>query len=403
MRIYFICFCFSPLIENSFRCYCKSGQLDEAYLRFLWMHRKIEPQGRGVNLENVEVNSIVATMTRLLVMYRSRSAEERKYVVPARLPLYGCPREPTPDILTGITIRMQCSFGQVYPPPGIVGRLLAWSTDRVVTYGDCWQHGAFFSYKFQGKEFKVFLYESENNRRREDGRLIKTFAALTVGVQGSPEQAPGVLRELKALVGELVRDQAHGYPGLGHLIHFRETEEIDTSDVLAELRAVVERQTTASGRLHTVLGRQEAVAERQEAIVERQEAVVLQLEETVKELGDIVRALLEQDLLAATEAQSEFPRLMILKPEQANRTIESENLDQFRYNTWNRWITAWEKFGIRDPGFHQVFRLQFLCEYDLSEVPCGPDGNGYPIKKLANWVKRCIPLLQVRIDSGNIS
>lgn len=116
------------LVVNMSRIYCKSGQLDRVYLRYIWMHRRIQPQLRVVHINDGEFESVVATMTRLPVMYKSTDAD--KLVVPARLPQYGDQRVLAPENIAEIVVRMPCSFGQVYPPPGIVGRFLAWSTGR---------------------------------------------------------------------------------------------------------------------------------------------------------------------------------------------------------------------------------------------------------------------------------
>ena len=64
---------------------------------------------------------------------------------------------------------------------------------------------------------------------------------------------------------------------------------------------------------------------------------------------------------------------------------------------WDRWRKAWESLSLPDVGLHCKFRLRFLCEHSLEEVPCGPNGLGYPIKQLKDWVKQCVPLMKVSI------
>lgn len=39
--------------------------------------------------------------------------------------------------------------------------------------------------------------------------------------------------------------------------------------------------------------------------------------------------------------------------------------------------------------------LHFLCPFDLSEVPCGVDGQGYRFRETRGWVKKLSPVLQV--------
>lgn len=49
--------------------------------------------------------------------------------------------------------------------------------------------------------------------------------------------------------------------------------------------------------------------------------------------------------------------------------------------------------------FRSVFvvdlSLHFLCPSDMSRVPCGVSGNGYPLRKTRGWVKKISPALQV--------
>lgn len=182
------------------------------------MHRKLGPT---VVLSDPEFESIVSTVVRLLVMYRSRGKDN--LVVAPRLPEYGDRRVLDPDKIDEIVVKMECSFCQVYPPPGIIGRFLTWSTKQVHAHDECWQHGAFFRYNYDQGQYKVFLYESEDEERRED-QTVK-FVGLTLGVQGSPAQAPKVLSALRASLEQLVADSAFGYPGLKFLTPFGEAAE----------------------------------------------------------------------------------------------------------------------------------------------------------------------------------
>ncbi|CAM9330189.1 unnamed protein product [Laminaria digitata] len=57
--------------------------------------------------------------------------------------------------------------------------------------------------------------------------------------------------------------------------------------------------------------------------------------------------------------------------------------------TWDRWIKALTE--------GRKFRMIFICEHDMTEVKCGPGGDGYLIEDLAGWVKACLPVLQVSL------
>ena len=152
-------------------------------------------------------------MARLLVMYGSHDPD--KLVVPARLPEYGPESVMSPDNIAEIVVTMQCSFGQVYPPPGIVGRFLAWSTKQVHRYEECWQHGAFFWYKYDRGQYRVLLFESKDEEIRE-GKAVR-IAGLTFCVQAPPAMAPTVLTALRASLQHLVADEAYGSVSYTHL------------------------------------------------------------------------------------------------------------------------------------------------------------------------------------------
>ncbi|CAM9984147.1 unnamed protein product [Ectocarpus fasciculatus] len=371
--------------------YCKSGRLNRAYLRFLWMHRKTEAPGTAVRLTNPEFQTIVSTMIRLFVMYTARDADD--LVVPARLPEYGDQRVLAADTISDIVMTMQCSFGHVYPPPGIVGRFLAWSAQHVAAYEKCWQHGAFFSYKYQYARYDVFLYESCFEEPHVDG-TVSMFAGLTLGIQGPPPAAAEILAELKASLENLVSDSAFAYPGLAGLMYFRPAKKIKSSQLLG-LRAVVDNLGNAADRVEVAAGRAEVAAG-------RSEVAAGSLEETARKLGGIVNQLLEQELFGASDEHSrEYPRLVLVRPEL--ETKDGGTHERIQHAGWDRWMK-----NLNDVGFHHKFRLHFLCEHDLSEVPCGPDGRGFPIDHLKDWVKQCLPLMQaslwmLRVAVGTVS
>lgn len=307
-----------------------------------------------MDLTGSEFGSIISTMARLLVMYRARGGGH--FVVPARLPEYGDQGVLDPDNIVEIVVVMKCSFGQVYPPPGIVGRFLAWLT-QVDDYGECWQHGAFVSYKYH----KVFWFESEDDEPHEDGTESK-FAGLTLGVQGLRPQALPILKELKASLKQLVSDSAYGYPGLASLMSFGEPVETKSNELLA-LRSLLDN---IGGRL----------------------------EKIERNLDGVANQLVEQVMFAASakRRESPYPRLVILVPD----AEECGTQGRIQRVGWDRWMEAWKRLD-ESVGLHQEFRLRFLCEYNLTEVPCGPDGRGYLVKKPKDWVKKCVSLMQVSV------
>ena len=353
------------------RAYLKSGYLDKAYLRFLWIHRKIQgAQTSAVILSAPEFESIVSTMARLLVMYGSHDPD--KLVVPARLPEYGPESVMSPDNIAEIAVTMQCSFGQVYPPPGIVGRFLAWSTKQVHRYEECWQHGAFLWYNYGRGQYRVLLFESIDEEIRE-GKAVR-IAGLMFCVQAPPAMAPTVLTALRASLQHLVADEAYGYPGLKCSMSFEDPAEVK-STLLRDLRALLDN-------------RDDLVK-----AVDRLGKTVDRLEVTASKLSGVANQLVQQELLAASAERKEYPypRLVILVPDGE----AYGNNERIQRVGWDRWRKAWESLSLPDVGLHHKFRLRFLCEHSLEEIPCGPDGLGYPIEQLKDWVKRCVPLMKV--------
>lgn len=51
---------------------------------------------------------------------------------------------------------------------------------------------------------------------------------------------------------------------------------------------------------------------------------------------------------------------------------------------------------------NKKMRLCFLCPFDFREVPCGLDGQGYPFVENREWVKKLLPVLQVRESPHNV-
>lgn len=229
-------------------------------------------------------------------------------------------------------------------------------------YGECWQRGAFVSFN----DHNVFLFESEDDGPHEDGTKSK-FAGLTLGVQGRRPEARAILRRLEASLKQLVSDSALGYPGHASLMPFEEPVETKSNELLA-LCSVVDIIDDKLGKIE-------------------------------RKLHGVASQLVEQVMLAAsaTRENCPYPRLVILVPDEE----ECGTQGRIQRMGWDKWTEAWKRLD-KSVGLHQEFRLRFFCEYDLTEVPCGPDGRGYLIKKPMDWVKECIPLMQVGV-SGNLT
>lgn len=108
------------------------------------------------------------------------------------------------------------------------------------------------------------------------------------------------------------------------------------------------------------------------------------------------------------------PRLACLLPEYPGTLTEDER----RYSEWTsrlrRWCAdreeadrgmCWKKFRQccrSSEYFFRELRLFFLCAHDLSLAECGPNGRGYEIKEVLQWVKTAMPATKVVVVLANI-
>lgn len=376
------------------RSYRTSGTLDLAYLRFLWLHRHLD-DGLELHLTDDEFNGVLQTMIKLLVMYRAPTAgstNRELYVVPARFPELGDERvlENGNMGLGDAVVRVTCSFRQSYAPPGIVGRFLAFANAHVKEARECWQHGAHLIWTPGCHD--VLVYETQCVEQIASGRVA--YPGLVLCVKGSTPAVYEVLDSLAEKVRRLFGDEVHGYPGL-RSENFGDTEVVRVRDLSSDLRKYLDKRFD-------------------------------RLETQVDGVARVTSELL-QGLYLAAEKDNQYPRLLILKPErpsEADAEVRTSSLPTVRATicaerepperagaaagaaaaaaaaeamqpkTWNSWIHALTN--------GRKCRMVFVCEHDLTEVRCGPGGNGYHIEDLPTWVKDCLPLLQVRTRDAAI-
>eukprot|EP00752_Nemacystus_decipiens_P013381 g11847.t1 len=192
---------------------------------------------------------------------------------------------------------------------------------------------------------------------------------------------------LRESLQHLVADEAFGYPGLKCFMSFEDPAEVK-STLLRDLRAFLDNRDEFG------------------KTVDRFGKTVDRLEVTASKLSGVANQLVQQELLAANAERKKYPypRLVILVPDGE----AYGNNERIQRVGWDRWRKAWESLSLPDVGLHHKFRLRFLCEHSLEEVPCGPDGLGYPIEQLKDWVKRCVPLMKaslwiLRVAVGTVS
>lgn len=199
------------------RSYRKSGTLDLHYLRFLWLHRKVD-HALELHLNDEEFNGVVETMERLLVLFRATAADgtnRRHFVVPARLPELGdeLVLEKANMALGNLMVRTRCSFRQSYAPPGLIGRFLAFASAHIKEARECWQHGAHLIWTPGAHD--VLVYETHFVENSDAGGVA--YPGLVLCVKGSSPASRGVLDSLVIEVRRLFEDKVHGYPIVIHV------------------------------------------------------------------------------------------------------------------------------------------------------------------------------------------
>lgn len=320
-------------------------------------------------------------MEALLVLYKTPAAEgthRSLYVVPARLPAYGDEHvlEKGKMGLGDSVVRTSCSFRRSYAPPGIIGRFLAFANAHIMEARECWQHGAHLIWTPGSHD--VLVYEAHSVEAYDDRSV--TYPGLVLCVKGNSPEVREVLASVTSEVKRLLQDKVHGYPGLCSVV-FEGTDEVYVGDIIGDLRKYLDNRFD-------------------------------RLDATVRKVAAVATGVL-QEIYLADETKNQYPRLVLMKPETHHRPeVEVHHLpspgssptvgdpgkkkesgpaaaEGMQRETWNRWICA-----LND---RKKVRLVFLCEHDLTEVECGPDGKGYVIEDLPSWTKGCLPLLQVTV------
>lgn len=329
-----------------------------------------------------DFNSVLATMEALLVLHRAPATEgttRALYVVPSRLPEYGDEQllEKGDMGLGDIVVRVRCSFRRSYAPPAIIGRFLAFSNAHIMEAKECWQHGAHVIWTPGAHD--VLVYETHSVETIGDDSVA--YPELVMCVKGNTPAVREVLASLTEEVTRLFESKAHGYPGLCSVV-FEDTDVVHVRDLTSDLRKYLDNRFE-------------------------------QLGATVRKVAGETSKVLQAVYLAAEE-ENQYPRLLLLKtetnlqPEEAKSSptpgssqTDCETGDDetnspaagMQREIWNKWIRAFR--GLKEG---RKVRMVFICEHDMTEVECGPDGKGYLIEKLPQWVESCLPVLEVRVS-----
>lgn len=309
-----------------------------------------------MQLDELSFNSMLATMIKWLFIYPCRSVrgDDREwFVVPARLEEYGDMKVLERNIWAGqVVVVTTATFERTHAPRGIIGRFLAFGASKIMSTAECWQHGAHI--RWEG-EHEVLICET----------IVKEggpFPGIAICVKGSDAEARRVRNDVKKTLQSLINHVVHGYPGLEWPV-FTDNEAIHSNEFQRVLRPYLDIKFGE---------------------------VTETLEKISHQSHQMFRAA-----FPSLRKRSKYPNLVMLLPETPAEDLAGNPDEQaptrgaiLRRETWDRWMRLCRS-GTRS------FRLVFLCEHDFSEVPCGPEGKGYPITDSAQLFNALRPLLQV--------
>lgn len=278
---------------------------------------------------------------------------------PPRLPEYGNEKVLKESIGFGeVVVGPIAHFRRTHVPTGIIGRFLAFSASKIVSAGECWQHGAHVEWKQGSHVHAVLLCETTVG----ENEVLPAIPAISICVKGQSAEAKGVLREVKTELENLLPDSVHGYPGLA-LPAFEDFPIFIYDEFQRHLRPYLDIQFAD---MATILN---------------------------KISHDAVRMFQAAFPSCCDPNEYPYPRLVLFKPVEDAGVSETHSEKggsgaiQLR-ETWDRWAR------LLRSGRRCDFDLVFLCERDFSPFPCGPDGKGDRVHDPALFIK-LMPLIQV--------
>lgn len=114
---------------------------------------------------------------------------------------------------------------------------------------------------------------------------------------------------------------------------------------------------------------------------------------------DFTAAVTSKCLSVAMAGQAPCPRLIRVEEDKSQaptRTPQAPTGSRFSHFRRAKMDPFLRKLGKSKT---KRYRVRFLCAYDTSAADCGPDGQGYIVesKKWQQWLRKCLPLVQVRL------
>lgn len=341
--------------HNDFR---RTGMLSRDYLLFLWRHVeeiKNHPMALDFMIDTVKRHDLMLESPRPKPSGMSAS-EHGQLVVPFRFVAevdLAALDKVRDSMRHGRRVQYSWNFGE-YAPPNIVGLFLTHClAGDHVKLDACWRSG--LAFMVDDLAYLVCLHSVFAEEERPNVSM-----ELTVAAQGDsmPLQTPA--REMKERVEVFLRNL---FPGL----RFRLEVDAETS----------RGDTAWDACFNTLLGH---------------------LDLRLGEVGLTLQAIMEhtRESLATLNALHDkdflYPSLVLVRPE---TNAESEVRGESAARGWCN------KRALRELAYQvkacsgKPMRLCFVCPYDFSEVPCGGDGRGYPLRVDETWIREIFPVLQV--------
>eukprot|EP00903_Cladosiphon_okamuranus_P013762 g12810.t1 len=352
---------FSQLVI-AHRTFCATGTLTESYLHFLW--RKVDgiDQGGlfGRLLETMRKHGVVFSgLDRLdcssiddSVSISGGSCEA--LFVPVRLQGYVGEKQlnefAVPCVENEWRRQLVVCVWQSYIPPGIIAMFMARLLSiKDVRFHVAWSRG--ISFMMGGSEVLLYLNTPWEGKAEIEINVV--------GPKRSDEVESKVMK-MEAVISTLLEEN---FPGLR--FHLESLRSIEGKGALMERIDTLEAHLDV--RLDEIEGKLDEVAA------------------SSRESLSCLKGL--------QVANFPYPHLLVVReytPKSGVSTAGGGRKKRVLSKAmFKSFCTRVQTVGRKE------MRLQFLCPYDFSLVPCGPDGEGYAFGKARDWVKKAFPAVQV--------
>lgn len=108
----------------------------------------------------------------------------------------------------------------------------------------------------------------------------------------------------------------------------------------------------------------------------------------------VVQRSMRNCVVRLTKLQArDYPHLVVIRPHTPTDNAAAGGASKPRVlsKKWMKSVLS----GARRMVMEDM-RLVFVCPQDTTEVPCGPNGEGFPLGRTRDWVKKLLPAAQVK-------